>query len=1016
MKHDEFDALIATALANGLEGDELDAFEAHKRDCPACAESLALAAEFETSVASIASPARAPADIEDRLVAAFRAAAPKPKFSLTMTAVKVPGWLWKGAAGLAAAAGLVMIGNYAEPDARHTDEVVVAAHTPSKPPQAGWRAEAPSFALEPGDNPDTRTDATVDDVERVAKRVTESSNLGSSLMRENLAGNMMDRTKDTSLRDYNVQLGRANVVADPEQDLALNYTSSSAAPGFGNANQPKVDKFRNFGDFKETTQDGRNVAMLAVNPDAAWAKEVDDVATLKNPVQSSEATVNLLRTELERTRAAIDAEARAHEVIIERLFADKSNVPAIRTIPTVIGGTTTTAPTNPTPSRPKQEQPAAARKVIRNATLEFEVDVYISAYKRVNDVARECGGYLAGENTRKLPNGKVCGEVTIRIPAENFDRAVDMLRALGDLRNQSVSANDVTKTYVDLEGRIKTARAMEERLLAILKDPKGETKDILQVEKELATVRGQIEQMLGEIKYMENQVALSTIILSLAERDLATPFEYVETQVAAIDVVAADLEAAFAEAHAIAKELGGRVQEAKLNRPQAGAASATMKLQIDSDKFHEAVARLKKLGVVLVAATDLRTVAAGGNQPSKDAKVRREAGLIDLVISGPREATTGRGNLVVTSKDVEKIYDDARKLVEAAGELKDAKLVRTSTGSTGTIVARVPTEKFLAIITQIKALGDILDESVDTVEAALRSPTGEPIPLKGYADLTITLSPPRDAITAKAALAITSDKVDDDYAKAKKLVEEAKGEIQDAQLVQGQSGSIAAKVTRDAFRKLVDDLKALGMHVDATVNAAEGGLKRPTGEALPVKEMGEIKLTLGRPREVVSAKADVRVEAANVDAQYNNARTLIEKAGGEIQDAQLLRQTSGATGTIIAKVKREDFGRVVDALKALGEVKDIAVNAVEGGLRGPNGEKLPVREFGTFRFVVVSPRELVESGSFQRTMSQSLGGVMWSLEKLMVGLGYVAVWIVPLALVLWFARRRRKAAAPAGKP
>lgn len=81
---------------------------------------------------------------------------------------------------------------------------------------------------------------------------------------------------------------------------------------------------------------------------------------------------------------------------------------------------------------------------------------------------------------------------------------------------------DVTLHYVDLEARIRNAERQEERLLEIL--GKAETvEDILRVEQELARVRGQLEAMTAEFRYLSDQVDFSTISVSLKETPTASP-------------------------------------------------------------------------------------------------------------------------------------------------------------------------------------------------------------------------------------------------------------------------------------------------------------------------------------------------------------------------------------------------------------------------------------------------------------------------------------------------------------
>src|SRR5205814_3399067 len=129
--------------------------------------------------------------------------------------------------------------------------------------------------------------------------------------------------------------------------------------------------------------------------------------------------------------------------------------------------------------QPATTQPAMGRKIIRNGTMEFEVDRFDSAFAQVSNLVREAGGFIGSTDSEKLPNGKVKGTVTVRIPPDKMDVLVLQFRGIGELKSQKLGADDISKQYTDLESELKAARAMEERLLDIIKTGKGQIKDLL---------------------------------------------------------------------------------------------------------------------------------------------------------------------------------------------------------------------------------------------------------------------------------------------------------------------------------------------------------------------------------------------------------------------------------------------------------------------------------------------------------------------------------------------------------
>ena len=82
----------------------------------------------------------------------------------------------------------------------------------------------------------------------------------------------------------------------------------------------------------------------------------------------------------------------------------------------------------------------------------------------------------------------------------------------------------MTEEYVDLEARIANKQRLEKRILELLEDSDGKITDIIEVERELARVRGEIEQMEGRLRYLTNRTKLTTVaIVAREQRDYVPP-------------------------------------------------------------------------------------------------------------------------------------------------------------------------------------------------------------------------------------------------------------------------------------------------------------------------------------------------------------------------------------------------------------------------------------------------------------------------------------------------------------
>jgi len=108
----------------------------------------------------------------------------------------------------------------------------------------------------------------------------------------------------------------------------------------------------------------------------------------------------------------------------------------------------------------------------------------------------------------------------LRIPVGSHDDVVRQLSLLGKVEAESSQGDDITAQYVDLDSRMRNARALEERLLELVKTHTGTVGELLTVETELSRVRGEIEQMQGQLKAWDELVALSTITVQLSTEDV----------------------------------------------------------------------------------------------------------------------------------------------------------------------------------------------------------------------------------------------------------------------------------------------------------------------------------------------------------------------------------------------------------------------------------------------------------------------------------------------------------------
>jgi hypothetical protein len=159
---------------------------------------------------------------------------------------------------------------------------------------------------------------------------------------------------------------------------------------------------------------------------------------------------------------------------------------------------------------------AVERKIIRNGKLTIETDSPTTAQSKITTIAESLGGFvITSEFKQAGNNARETVTITVRVPAQQFNQALEKIRAAGDqVLNENVSGQDVTEEFLDLEARIKTKKALEAQFLEIMKQAKN-VSDALEVQRQIAEVRTEIERMEGRKRFLQNQASLSTITIIL---------------------------------------------------------------------------------------------------------------------------------------------------------------------------------------------------------------------------------------------------------------------------------------------------------------------------------------------------------------------------------------------------------------------------------------------------------------------------------------------------------------------
>ena len=167
---------------------------------------------------------------------------------------------------------------------------------------------------------------------------------------------------------------------------------------------------------------------------------------------------------------------------------------------------------------PPPEAPAMElqRKLIKEGQVEYETDQIDAARQTVFAAVEKHKGYISSDNEFKSP-GRTSNTLVIRVPADNFDNLLREATAnVKKFDAREVNVKDVTEEFLDIQARLKTKKELEARFLELLKKANTVT-EVLEIEKQIAALRSDIESVEGRLKYLENQVSLSTLTMTFYE-------------------------------------------------------------------------------------------------------------------------------------------------------------------------------------------------------------------------------------------------------------------------------------------------------------------------------------------------------------------------------------------------------------------------------------------------------------------------------------------------------------------
>ncbi len=501
----------------------------------------------------------------------------------------------------------------------------------------------------------------------------------------------------------------------------------------------------------------------------------------------------------------------------------------------------TTASLTESPAPPTETKAEdVGRKLIRDASLELEVTDFTKTSDNITKLARANGGYVDTTNSERGGNGKLRGVIVVKVLPPKIDDFLFALRTLGEVQNQSITTQDVTKDYFDIQARMVNAQKTEEQLQLLLEKNNGKVSELLTVEREISRVRGDIESMQGQLKLFDFQVAYATVTLQVSEKDLNETAKYLLKETDSLSLKTDDVDSSYQGAHDAVLAVKGQILHAEQNKTgQQNFARITA--SIPPDEIEHFLESLKSLGRVEDLQRQKERVAQDGGdsaQPADDSRTDKDKVIVGIDIKLDLGGQDRVGMTVVTPH-VETVFEETKKRVLAVkGQILNANVNKDNNGSsTGSMQIRVPSEDFDGIKDYLKSAGRVpyfkRENTINDNESALPGPVLA----------QITLSDDEPALE-NVDLVLVTDDVEGKVNLIKSQLKEYEAEITFSSFAQETNGQSEADVVLKApikrSEELIKELKSLGDVESSSVHKNEPPRVRPVSDDKDKDEMASV--------------------------------------------------------------------------------------------------------------------------------------------------------------------------------
>lgn len=157
------------------------------------------------------------------------------------------------------------------------------------------------------------------------------------------------------------------------------------------------------------------------------------------------------------------------------------------------------------------------RKLIKNGRITFETPDLKRTKGQILSAVKKYKGYISSDSQNEQYD-RINNHLTVRVPFQKFDSLlIGISKEIEKFDTKEIKISDVTEQFLDIQTRLKNKKKLEKRYLEILKKAKT-VKEIIEVEREIGKLRGDIESAEGRLKYLSDQVSFSTLNISFYKK------------------------------------------------------------------------------------------------------------------------------------------------------------------------------------------------------------------------------------------------------------------------------------------------------------------------------------------------------------------------------------------------------------------------------------------------------------------------------------------------------------------